>query len=256
MRRLLLVVLAVLPLAGCGGADSSLFATAVRNTENAGGAELAFQMTFPAPGGGQPVVMTGSGVEDLAERRARIQMEVPGAGEMEVIADELVMYIHFDALSQELGGKQWMKLDLEHAYESLGIDLGGVGQLQQGTSEQLRMIGEVSDGIVDEGREQVRGIETTHYSATVDLRKYPDDDIEKVIELTGQSEIPFDVWIDDEERIRRMEWEQSVARGQEPGTIVAEYVRFGVPVDIDVPGDDEVFDATDLAVQGIENGLD
>lgn len=256
MRRTLLLLLALTLLTGCGGADSSLFATAVRNTENAGGAELVFQATFSPPGGGQPVVMTGTGVENLAEQKAQIQMQIPGAGAMEVIADELVMYIHFEALAQGLGGKEWMKLDLEHTYERLGIDMGGLGQVGQGTSEQLRMIGEVSDGITNEGREQVRGVDTTHYSATVDLRKYPDDDIEKLIELTGQSEIPMDVWIDDDERIRRMEWKQAVARGVEPGTIVTEYVRFGVPVDIDIPDDDEVFDATDLAVQGIEDELD
>jgi hypothetical protein len=34
--------------------------------------------------------------------------------------------------------------------------------------------------------------------------------------------------------------------------ITAEYVRFGVPVDVDVPDDEEVFDATDLAVQQME----
>src|SRR5687768_15702258 len=209
MRRLLLLLFALTLLSGCGGADSSLFATAVRNTENAGGAEVVFQGTFQPPGGGQPVVMTGSGVEDLANQRARLKMDVPGAGSMELIADELVMYIHFAAFTQELGGKEWMKLDLEQFYDNLGIDMGALGQVGQGTSEQLRMLGEVSDGIVDEGREQLRGVEATHYSATVDLRKYPDDDIEKLIELTGQSEIPFDVWIDDEERIRRMEWRQA-----------------------------------------------
>jgi len=53
-----------------------------------------------------------------------------------------------------------------------------------------------------------------------------------------------------------MEWRQAVAKGQEPAVIVAEYLRFGVPVDIDIPDDDEVFDATELAVQGIEDELD
>jgi hypothetical protein len=258
MRRMLssfFVLALTLALSGCGGAESSLFATAVRNTENAGGAEIAFQASFTGPGG-QSVVMTGTGVEDLSERQARIEMQVPGAGDMEVIADELVMYIHFDLLSGELGGKEWMKVDLEHTYESLGIDVGGLGQVGQGTSEQLKMLGEVSGGISEVGREQVRGVDTTHYSATVDLRKYPDEDIEKIIEVTGQSEIPMDVWIDDDQRVRRIEWQQSVAQGQAPAKIVAEYVRFGVPVDIDIPEDDEVFDATDLAVQGIENGLD
>lgn len=34
--------------------------------------------------------------------------------------------------------------------------------------------------------------------------------------------------------------------------ITAEYVRFGGPVDIDVPDDGDVFDATDLVLQQLE----
>jgi hypothetical protein len=37
--------------------------------------------------------------------------------------------------------------------------------------------------------------------------------------------------------------------------IVAEYVRFGVSVDIDIPDKDDVFDATDLAAQALEQEL-
>ena len=47
------------------------------------------------------------------------------------------------------------------------------------------------------------------------------------LELTGQSEIPVDVWVDDDERVRRMHWEQ-------------------------VFREDDVFDATELAVQQLE----
>jgi hypothetical protein len=33
---------------------------------------------------------------------------------------------------------------------------------------------------------------------------------------------------------------------------VAEYVRFGVPVDVDVPDDEDVFDLTELSGQALE----
>jgi hypothetical protein len=253
MRRFILALLALTLLSGCGGVDGSLMATAVRNTKAAGGAELAFQMTMPRPGGGEPVVMTGSGVEDLSNERAQVSMQVPGAGEMEVRSERLVMYMHWDVLTSQLG-KDWVKIDLERAYDSLGIDMGAA-QVGQGSSEQLRWLAEMSDGVIEEGREQVRGVEATHYSASVDLRRYPDGDMDKLIELTGQSEIPVDVWIDDDKRIRRMEWDQAISPGQAPGHIVAEYVRFGVPVDIDIPDDDEVFDATDLGTRALEQEL-
>ena len=63
------------------------------------------------------------------------------------------------------------------------------------------------------------------------------------------------VWIDDDQRIRRMEW-RNLQVGSVGMTMIMEYVRFGVPVDIDIPDDDDVFDATDLAVQELEGELD
>jgi hypothetical protein len=44
----------------------------------------------------------------------------------------------------------------------------------------------MSDGVTDEGREQVCGVETTHYSATVDLGKVPAGNVDKLIEVAGQ----------------------------------------------------------------------
>ena len=37
--------------------------------------------------------------------------------------------------------------------------------------------------------------------------------IERLIELTGQGEIPIEVWIDGDQRVRRMTWEQSMRQG-------------------------------------------
>jgi hypothetical protein len=52
-----------------------------------------------------------------------------------------------------------------------------------------------------------------------------------------------------------MEMELQFAPGQGPLKMTVEYVRFGVPVDIDIPDDDDVFDATDLAIQGLNQKL-
>jgi hypothetical protein len=258
MRRLLLALCALILLSGCGGGvDPTLFATAVRHTEAAGGAELAFQWTYHVPGRDEPLVMTGSGVEDIKGQRAQISASMPAVGgELEAISDGLVMYMHIDQLSDEIG-KHWMRLDLERAYDDLGVDLGTAGQMGQGTGQYLEYLESVSDGVSDEGRAQVRGVDTTHYSATVDLTKVPGGDTEKLVDLLGESEFPVDVWIDDDQRFRRMEFEMTMKpAGQEVRMdMVAEYVRFGVPVDIDIPDEDDVFDATDIAAHAMEQGL-
>jgi hypothetical protein len=266
MRRYLLALLALTLLSGCGGAaDSSLFATAIRNTEAAGGAEVVFSMRMEGAGLAQPLVMNGSGVEDAGTGRGHLNFDMASFGTMEVVSDDLTMYIRSDLLGAALGGKKWMKLDMKRAMSSFGLDLGASGQFGQSAAEQLKMLRAVSGDVRDEGHEQVAGTDTTHYSATVDLRRYPDVmpeeqreaarmGVERLIELTGQSEIPMDVWIDGDERVRRMAWSQSIRQGpvEMKMDITAEYVRFGVPVDVDVPDDSEVFDATDLVLQQME----
>lgn len=263
MRRLLLALCALTLLSGCGGGvDASLFATAVRNTEAAGGAEVAFQMTMKMPGVAEPVVMTGTGVEDAKNQRAQLEFDlssfanVPGVAAvcgdgcgMEMVADGLAFYVRSDLFGQGLGGKEWMKMDMDRIGSSMGVDMGAGGRVGQTATEQLRMLETVSDGITEHGTEQVRGEPTTHYSATIDLGRMPDGD--KLTEIAGNLEMPTDVWIDSEDRIRRME----IGYAVEPLVdmrVVVEYVRFGVPVDIDVPDEDDTFDATDLVAEEME----
>ena len=256
MRRTLLALCALTLLSGCGGVDASLLATAAHNTQEAGGAEVAFRGEMQMPGTGAPFVMTGSGVEDAKAQRAQLTMQVPGAGELEAVSDGLTMYFRSDMFGSALGGKEWMKLDARRTNESLGVDSPPLGQMGQTGADQLKLLEQVSGGVTDEGREQVVGVDATHYSATIDLRNYPGQDLQKLIDVTGQSEIPVNVWIDDDQRVRRVEMELKFAPEMGPVKMIVEYVRFGVPVDIDIPDDDEVFDATDLAIQGLNQKLD
>ena len=107
--------------------------------------------------------------------------------------------------------------------DSLGIDLGALGQVGQGSKGQLEALGQASDDVSDEGREVVRGVDTNHYSTTIDLTKLGGN-LEKLAELMGDGRIEVDV-------------------------------RFGVPVDIETPDDSDVFDATDLTIQTLQQRL-
>ena len=82
-----------------------------------------------------------------------------------------VSVMRSDLFGAALGGKDWMKIDLKRAMSSFGLDLGASGQFGQSASEQLRMLRAVSGEVSEEGHEQVAGVDTTHYSATVDLRR-------------------------------------------------------------------------------------
>lgn len=259
MRRFLLVLLAIPLLSGCGGVDGSLFATAVRNTQAAGGAEVVFQWNYEVPGQDKPIVMYGSGYEDVSKRKASITAQLPsgapGGGEMELIADERVMYMRAPFMQAALRGKEWMKLDLARIDEGLGVEGDALGQMGQGSADQLEALAQISDGVEDEGREVVRGVEATHYSAVVDFDKLPGEKLQRIAKLSGGTHVDVDVWIDDALRIRRVEWGQQVADGRVGMRMIMEYVRFGVPVDIDPPDDGDVFDATDVTTQALQQEL-
>jgi hypothetical protein len=247
MRRFLLALFALALLAGgCGGADGSLLATAIRNTEDAGGAEVAFQMEIELPGQAQPLVMTGTGLEDAKNGLASLTFEgPPPIGRMDLVQKDLVTYMHSDMFSGQFGGKEWMKMDLEAIGSTMGLDMSELPTVQT-ASDQLRMLESASDGVTEEGTETVRDTQTTHYSAKVDVERLPNG--ERIAELSGLEEMPVDVWIDGDDRIRRMEVEQAMNAGgvQMSMHMTVEYVRFGVPVDIDVPDEDEVFDVGDM----------
>jgi hypothetical protein len=276
-RSLVLCLVASLLVAGCGGGvDAALLATAVQKTQDAGGAELAFQLEMEIPGLAEPVVMTGSGVEDAKRRLGQVEFdmsalaELPGAAAlckgdcgMQVVTDGSAVYMQSALFASQLGGKQWMKIDLERVGSAMSLPMQN-GMTSPSASEQLRMLGSISGGVSDEGSEVVRGEQATHYKAEVDLRKTADalppaqretarQGIDRLIELTGQSELPVDVWIDSQDRVRRVEVEQSMKQaGVEVSVrMVVEYVRFGVPVEIEVPPAHQVFDATALALQGL-----
>jgi hypothetical protein len=216
-----------------------------------------YQWNYELPGTDRPIVMLGTGSEDVKERKARVTAElpaqVPGGGEMEAIADGDVMYMRGPFMESALQGKHWMKLDLARTYKTLGADAPPLWQAGQGTAKELEALAEVSDGVTDEGREVVRGVEATHYSAVVDFDKLPGEKTQQLAKLSGASIADTDVWIDDSERIRRVEWAQGVGRVKM--TMIMEYVRFGVPVDIDVPDDGDVFDATDVTIGALQQQL-
>jgi hypothetical protein len=82
----------------------------------------------------------------------------------------------------------------------------------------LDMLGGVGDGVTDEGTEEVRGVETTHFAGSFTMRdaleEVPEDQRASVEALFGSgqlggdlldTEIPVDVFVDDDGLVRRME---------------------------------------------------
>lgn len=95
-------------------------------------------------------------------------------------------------------------------------------------------------GVVEagsKGEDEVDGVATTHYTATVD--------VDEALAVNGEERQPgqadtlvYDVWLDEEDHIRRFDFEQTGLRL----SMTAD--DWGVPVDIEKPAD------ADLATQG------
>lgn len=210
---LLLCLAAAGGLAACGTEDFNpdVVAQAADKTVSAGGAKVAF--TIDAAG----QAMKGTGFMDASARKGRIRFALPqGQGDLETVFLQRVVYLHLPAkLSAQVpGGKPWLKLDLDKLAKSQGIDLGALQSTSNSDPsqqlDQLRGAGEVKRV----GDEKVRGAQTTHYRAKIDLRRAADKapaaqraaakrSVERLIKLQGTSTLPVDVWLDGQGRLRR-----------------------------------------------------
>jgi len=184
----------------------------------------------------------------------------PSAWKIEAVQDGTVSYVRFPALDQQLpAGKSWIRSDSRTA-DGQGFD---VSQFDQFTTndprELLAFLQGVSGEIETVGSEALRGAQTTHYRATIDPREYaklvsPDkqQELESLVEQmaaqAGLGEIPVDVWLDESGLVRKLTMAFSATQ---PGTsehsdvsMTFELYDYGDRVDIDLPPESEVIDAS------------
>jgi len=115
-----------------------------------------------------------------------------------------------------------------------------------------------------ERREDVRGVQTTHYKATIDLEKYPDivpakdraaarSTIATLTKALGGSKSPVEFWIDEDDLVRRYVQSLRLKVGGATSSLRQrlEFYDYGTKADIAVPPADEVQDLTDIAAAGI-----
>jgi hypothetical protein len=275
LRRVLAVVaIAAFPAVAvaCGGSDAlspgDAVAAAPAKTAEAGSYRADFTIRMSGIGA-EPVTMTGEGEFDAEAQVGRMTFDMSdlgaaeGAdlGEAEMIFEQLVVYMKFPFLQQVRPGmKPWLKFDLQKLGEQEGIDLGGLEQLNQSDPSQALAYLKAASGDIEEvGTEEIRGVETTHYELTVDLRKVVEqapgqkENVERVIEQSGIEKVPTQVWIDGDGQVRRMELLYEGMRfGQDQTGDMAmtmELFDFGVEVDVEPPPADQVTDVSELLGQ-------
>jgi hypothetical protein len=273
MKLVPVLMAAAVLAAGCGADDVSpeAIADAAEKTLRTKGMALTMEGSVEVPQLSEPLRFAGDGEMSTAGRVARLEVEFddPPADALgsidaddlrfEVVTRDLVMYMRTPLIedAEELDNKEWLKLDLRRASRQAGIDLGSFGQLGQNDPAQtLRFMRAVGEEVEEVGEEEVGGVETTHYKAVIDLRRYDDsvpardraaaqESVRRLIRLGGAT-FPVEVWIDDQGLVRRDRYTQSLGPAGSEAVYQTEYHDFGRSVEIDVPDEDEAFDLTEL----------
>lgn len=272
-------------LQGGGGATNGVgpeaVAEAAERTARVKGLRYTMTGETQVPELGRPVRFTGEGVTDVRGQRGTMHMDMsemaqiareegedgrladPDSYQMDMVFDRTSFYMRFPLAQAELGGKEWAKFDLLETSKALGLDpaLVRASQQQGDPATTLEFMRSASDDVEELGTETIRGVQTTHYRATIDFRKYPQlvprdkrdearRSVDRLIELSGGEETAdMEVWIGDDKLVHRIKQEQNMKpHGQNQTmhtTFTTDFVDHDAKVRIERPDGDDVQDVTD-----------
>ncbi len=205
----------VVALTGCG--VSKLIdpvAAAATKSEGAGGAQLTLSVAVTDPSAASFTV-SGQGLFDQSEGELTLGLSnLPGSVELRYLEEngDPVMYVNVPFLAAMLpNGKSWLRVDLEQAGKSVGLDLNELlGAMEQSPSQALDLL-RASGSVNEVGSETIGGVATTHYTASIDLQKAAQLAgqpaaalVNRLIAAGAPSQIPVDVWIGDDGLVHKL----------------------------------------------------
>lgn len=263
-------VLAAVTGPGDGGGELSLIAHSAEAAADAGTFRAEYEMAMEVPGEGS-LRMEGEGEFDEEGPAGRMTMRMAGGGgtpfedgafEIEMLFVGTVFYMNMGELGSELGAPTpWVSFDLSSVPGMSDLLGGGGGGLGTNDPSQYLDMLRGAGSARELGREDVRGVPTTHYSGVVNVQDALDaapeeqrDALEKMMDtLEGQVdfgalEFPVEAWIDDQGLPRRIRMEMALPAAGTSMTFTMEMFDFGAPVNVEPPPADQVTDMTE-AVQ-------
>ncbi|MPZ88666.1 MAG: hypothetical protein GEU81_11460 [Nitriliruptorales bacterium] len=271
MARVGLIVL-VAALAVAGAACRSepdardRVAQAQAATLEAGSASFSITQSFTGKATGEQRI-EGRGTLDFQARRGQLTVNAPtagasaGAGQFQTVFDGTAYYLRLPLIELPT---RWVRMDLG---DDGPVSLDQLRELSGDPSRNLAMLQGAGDDVDVVGQEQVGSAMTTRYRLTVDLQRAlvaaPAEDqafLAQQLQALGVAQLPTEVWLDDQGRLRRQTYLADLTRGGAdldaaadrdtplPDAMVTtvEYDDFGAPVEITLPAPEEVTDVADL----------
>ncbi len=206
------------------------------------------EMVINLESGGQSFEMTAKGAFDYAKGTGELSMTLPksagGGGEpiRQIITRKAVYMSGIPGIPT---GK-WVKIPIDQ------LNVGGNSGLSSSDpSAALEMLRGVSDDVTRVGEDTVRGERTTHYRGTIDIEKAlanapaeARDQVKQYLDQAGTTSVPFDLYVDDEGRLRKMVQHYKLkASGKTTAMeLTVEMYDYGVKVDVKEPAASTVID--------------
>jgi hypothetical protein len=256
-------------LSACG-VSSTLdpVAAAATKTEQAGGSKMSMTIDVANPSG-QSYNITADGTFDQQEGQMTMDLSnllqstgLPAGSGSGIVVRYLteggdpVIYMDLPFLASKLpAGKTWLRLDLEQAGKSAGIDLSQLmSQSNQNPAQTLDML-RASGDVTEVGSDIVNGESTTEYTGSIDLAKaaklrgLPQSFVQKIEDATGSSTIPVTVWVGADGLVRQLRETLNTTTGGQSltTTVTIDISDYGADISVSAPPSDQVLDLSDLA---------
>jgi len=235
MARLLLALVCILAV-GCGsdeggGGEDPLAAldAAAKKTKSAESNRQQF--TLEAEGGGERLSMTGEATMSADSTRGRMTFKAEGSsaikGSFEALTVDGVIYMKGDGIPLP-PGKEWLKAQDPPTSTMSPSEFVGF----------LRDSGDVEN----EGTEEIRGRQTTHFSGPLDIRKVAEASGSQIVERLNRTpdaekmDTQIDIWVGEDGLPARMMLEVEPPDGQEGQmTMTTDVLEYNVDVDVKPP---------------------
>jgi hypothetical protein len=265
-------------LAACGSGgtvSADPVANAATKTAKVASYHVTTTTRMRLPNASKDLTFTGDGVFDPKARRGRMSLDLSQLSQLQgpqgspysfgyaqFVLNGTDMYMRIPLLRQlNPVLKPWIKIDLAQGGKAQGVDFSSFLQFGQGgdptqTLQFLRATGRLQKV----GAEDVRGVATTRYKGEIKLKNVPGaapaklrpglrKAVERLIQLTGKTTIPVEVWVDKQGYVRRETYtEELKIQGRKTKvTDSMELYDFGGPVIAPLP---PASDVTDLSGAG------
>ncbi|MFF0539481.1 hypothetical protein ACWDF1_32490 [Streptomyces coelicoflavus] len=237
---------------GAGGGDPvAVLHRAADRLVAAGSAKARTAMQMAS--GGTRVTIRGEGVYDFAERLGQLKVRLPqdpaGTSEHRPITELLAPGALFmKNRGAGVPDDKWVRVETESLSDGNLVTGGATDPFA--AAEVLR--GTRTATFV--GRTEVAGTAVRHYRGTADLARAARGASEgnrKALAAAAEgfatAEVPFDAYLDDEGRIRKVRHRFSFSNGQEDGTGIVDVASttllydFGAAVQVRLPEDADIY---------------